>query len=134
MCFPTEHRNTNMDSHTDLFDPSTKKPLSRTQKRKKQKKAREVIWNMKMLALSSPHNISNGFPGLFRPFASTNVVLLKNPKESKSTPLAIRSCLNNHYGILAGQSSDLKLIKVERFYQVSSSKCILTNCVDPNSI
>ena len=48
--------------------------------KRKLKKAREVIWNMKMLALSSPHNISNGFPGLFRPFASTNVVLQKNPK------------------------------------------------------
>ena len=45
--------------------------------------------------------------------------------------MAIRSCLNYPYGILAGQSSDLKIIKVKQSHQVSCSKCSLTNCVDP---
>ena len=85
---------------------------------------------------SLSHNISNVFSGLFRLFAATNMVLFfLKPKESKSTPLAIRSnCLNYPYGMLAGQSSDLKIIKVKRSHQVSCSKCSLTNCVDPISM
>lgn len=46
-------------------------------------------------------------------FLLSNMVLLKKPKESQSTPLAIRSCLGYPYGKLAGQPSDLKITKVE---------------------
>lgn len=45
--------------------------------------------------------------------------------------MAIRSCLGYHYGTLAGQFSDLKITMLEQSYQVSRSKYIVTNCVDP---
>ena len=67
-------------SQADLLDPSTKNPLLSTQRRKKQKKSREVIRNMKTLALSSPNNISNISPGLFILFAATIMVLLTKRK------------------------------------------------------
>lgn len=80
------------------------------------------------------HSPSGGilkvFPGLFRLFAATNLVYFKKPLQTESTPIRIRSCLGYPYGILTGQFPNLKIIRSGQSYQVSCSRCILTNCVD----
>ena len=59
-----------------LIRPFHQKTSIENPEEKEAENVREVIRNTKKLALSSPHNISNVFPGLLRLFAATNMVLL----------------------------------------------------------